>query len=234
MDAMLFDGYVRVSTEEQHAFGISLDAQRSRIAAYAELYGRENDFEVRRIVEDGGISAKTLDRPGLRSILGDLDSGAIDGIIVVKLDRLTRSLRDWNRLIDTYFSDKVGRKLISVSEQINTTTATGRMLVNLLMTIAQWEREIIAERTTDALQEKIRRGERCGKVRYGFRVGPDGKTLRPIAHEQIAVMAMRSLRWEGKSLRKIAALLHAAGFRPPEGAERWAPGSISKILRRAS
>src|SRR5260221_881239 len=104
--------YVRVSTDEQ-AHGVSLDAQRDRLADYCRLYGHV----IVEVVADEGLSGKTLDRPGLRRALAMLKAHAVDGLIVCKLDRLTRSVRDLGGLIETYFSN--GIALLSVGEQID-------------------------------------------------------------------------------------------------------------------
>ena len=106
-------GYVRVSTQEQATHGYSLDAQIDKIKGYANLY----DIELIDIVIDAGMSAKSLNREGLQTVLQALDSGKADAVINFKLDRLTRSVSDWNTLIADYFTDKA---LLSVSDQIDT------------------------------------------------------------------------------------------------------------------
>ena len=97
-------GYIRVSTEEQVTSGQSLDSQRAKAIAYAGLY----DLELIEIIEDAGVSAKTLKRPGLERALAMLASGKADGLLIVKLDRLTRSVADWQKLIDRHFGEKAG------------------------------------------------------------------------------------------------------------------------------
>jgi site-specific DNA recombinase len=143
-------GYARVSTEEQARDGVSLSAQRTKVGLFCQLH----DLELVRVVEDPGVSAKSLDRPGLAEVLELLDSGAADGVVIAKLDRLTRSLRDWLRLIEKYFGERVRtpRKLFSVGDSIDTRTAAGRLVLNVLMSVAQWELETISERTTIGMQ----------------------------------------------------------------------------------
>jgi hypothetical protein len=136
-------GYVRVSTDEQAADGVSLAAQEHKIRMYAELYG----IELVEVVVDAGQSAKTLDRPGLRRVLDLLRQRKVEGVIVAKLDRLTRSVADLNTLIDTFFCERAGRQLWSVADSIDTRTAAGRLVLNILGSVGQWERETIAERT---------------------------------------------------------------------------------------
>jgi site-specific DNA recombinase len=223
-------GYPRVSTEEQAREGISLASQRAKIAGYASLY----DLELIDVIEDAGVSAKTLDRPGLQKVLALLDSGQAEGVVLTKLDRLTRSLRDWSYLIDHYFGEKGGRKLFSVGDSIDTRTATGRMMLNMVMTIAQWEREIISERTCGALQHKIKMGERCGKVRYGHVLASDGRMLADNPSEQETIRLMWSLRCEGRSFRQIADALKARGIETKEGNSTWMPSTIRRILARSA
>lgn len=230
---MIIDAYVRVSTEEQAQHGVSPDAQRERIAAYHNLcLGHpERRFDLGELVIED-VSAKTLERPGLRAILARLDRGKADGLIVAKLDRLTRSLADWSWLIDRYFSEKKGKRLIAVDNEVNTATAGGRLMLNMLVMVAQWERETIAERTRDALRHKIARGERCGKVRYGYTLHPDGKTLLPDVREQAVITIIRGQRSFGTSLRTIAAWLNNQGIPTKERKAPWGPTSVARILAR--
>ena len=167
---------LRVSTDEQASHGVSLEAQRAMIAAYAGLYG----LELVAVVEDAGVSAKTLDRPGLQQVLAMLRRGDVQAVVEAKLDRLTRSVRDLGQLLDDHFGPKGGAALLSVSEQIDGRSAGGRMVLNLLATVSQWEREVIGERTRAALQHLKRQGRRTGSVPYGWRlVGGAGKQLEP-------------------------------------------------------
>lgn len=222
-------GYVRVSTDEQADKGLSLKAQRAKIEAYCNLY----DLELVEVVEDAGQSGKSLKREGLQRALASLKKGKADGLVITKLDRLTRSIGDWQDLIDEHFGEKTGQQLFSVTDSIDTRTAAGRLVLNVLLSVAQWEREAIGERTRDALQHKIARGERCGKVRFGFDLGPDGKTLVPNAVEQEALQLLRDLRAAGMSLRTIAAELNARGIATKEG-RPWIFTSVAGILARAS
>ena len=228
-------GYVRVSTEEQGQEGVSLVNQVDKIRDYCKLY----DLQLVRTESDPGVSAKTLDRPGLKAALDDLHRGksgrkhdsAVDGLVIYKLDRLTRSIGDWDHLIKEYFNDKIGRSLFSVSDQIDTRTAGGRMFLNLIIIIAQWEREIIAERTRDALQGKIRRSERCGKVRFGYDLSPDGRTLTPNEHEQAAIRQMKEWRAQGKTYRDLVKLAQDYGIDTKDGGI-WRPATVRQILIR--
>ena len=220
-------GYVRVSTEQQADQGVSLAAQRDKIAAYCALY----DLELVEVLEDAGASASSLERPGLQAALAALAAGEADTLVVVKLDRLTRSVRDLDALLSGYFAE--GRHgLVSVQEQVDTTTATGRMILNVLMSVSQWEREVIGERTSAAMQHKAANGEYTGgKVPYGYRLAEDGVNLVEDAGEQEVIAAIREYRDGGLSLRKIAERLEACGFTSRTG-KRFTASSIRNILEK--
>ena len=220
--------YARVSTADQSDHGVSLDAQQVKLEAYARLY----DLIVVETIVEAGESAKSLNRPGLQRALNMLRTGKADGLAVVKLDRLTRSVADWQELIDNYFGEKAGKQLFSVSDSIDTRTAAGRLVLNVLLSVAQWERETVGERTRDALRHKIRNGERCGKVRFGYNLAEDGKTLQPNPIEQRAIDLMIALRASGSTLRKIAAALTARGILTKEGGTVWTHTAVARILNR--
>ncbi len=203
-----------MSTDEQAAHGVSLAAQKGKVAAHAELY----DLELVAVIEDGGASGKTLDRPGLKHALAMLQRGEARALIVFKLDRLTRSVRDLGELIERHFGPG-GAALHSVSEQVDTSTAGGRMVLNILTTIAQWEREVICERTTLALRHKTAKGERVGSIPYGMRLAADGRTLEPDPGERETITAARRLRRQGLSRRGIAAELRCEGMTARKGGE---------------
>jgi site-specific DNA recombinase len=134
---------------------VSLDAQRAKLKAYAEIY----ELDLVEVVVDAGQSAKSLDRPGLQRALGMLKAGQAEPLLVVKLDRLTRSVVDLGTLVERYFAPgKVA--LLSVGEQIDTRSAAGRLVLNVLASVSQWEREAIGERTATAMQYKARGGVR--------------------------------------------------------------------------
>jgi DNA invertase Pin-like site-specific DNA recombinase len=224
-------GYIRVSTEEQAREGFSLPAQRRKLELYCDLKG----LELIGPIEDDGYSAKNMHkRPGMVELLDLMKRRTIDGVVIAKLDRLTRSLRDWSVLIDTYFGERGAIKLFSVGDDINTTSATGRMMLNIVMTVAQWEREINSERTKDGLQLKIARGERCGKIRYGYDLADDGKMLVPNPAEQEVINVIRILSGQGRSLRAIGQALRDMGIKTKEGNDTWLPATINRILKRRS
>lgn len=218
--------YSRVSTQDQSDNGVSLQAQRAKLAAYAGVY----DLEVVEFIEDAGESAKSLNRPGLQRALAMLRNGQADGLAIVKLDRLTRSVGDFQTLIDGYFGEKAGKQLFSVSDSIDTRTAAGRLVLNVLLSVAQWEREATGERTKSALQHKISCRQRVGKVRYGFDLGADGKSLVPNGVEQSAIALMHELRTAGFSLRQVAKELTDRGISTKEGLANWTHTAVAYIL----
>lgn len=217
--------YVRVSTEKQADHGVSLEAQQAKIRAYSELYG----LELVEIVVDAGLSAKTLERPGLGRVLGMLKAGEAEALLVVKLDRLTRSVRDLGQLVADYFAAPNGPALLSVSEQVDTRTAGGRLVLNVLGAVSQWEREAIGERTSVAMRHMSERGEYVGGApRYGYSLTQDGR-LEALEAEQAAICEARSLRASGLSLRAVASRLEAQGFRTRTG-RSFAPVQIGRMV----
>ena len=215
-------GYIRVSTDKQADEGVSLSAQRAKIEAYCVAM----DLELVGIVEDAGLSAKSLDREGLRSALGMLESGKAQAMLVTKLDRLTRSVRDLGDLIERFFSKY---SLLSMSDQIDTRSATGRLMLNLLTSVAQWERETTGERTRDALAHKRANGEFTGgNAPYGFSVDNDGKLVSNDAEREM-LRIVREFAASGLSLRGIAAELARVGYVARNG-KAFGPSQIQRML----
>jgi DNA invertase Pin-like site-specific DNA recombinase len=198
-------GYVRVSTDEQAERGISLEAQEAKLRAYALAM----DIDLVAVEIDAGISAKSLNRPALQRALQALKRGAADALLVVKLDRLSRSVRDTLDLVETHF--RGDRSLISLSESIDTRTAAGRMIVTVLSALAQLEREQIGERTSSAMQHMRASGEYTGgRAPYGYRL--DGDALVPNEAERAVIRRARELRAAGLAYRAISATLAAEGM----------------------
>lgn len=217
--------YLRVSTDKQADHGVSLDAQRAKVAAYAALY----DLDLVAVEVDAGASAKSLDRPALDRALGMLKAGTADAILVVKLDRLTRSVRDLGDLVARYFAS--GRwALLSVGEQIDTRTAAGRLVLNVLASVAQWEREAIGERTAVAMQHKRSVREYTGGAApYGWQVAGDLVHVEPCAAEQTILRAALDLKASGLSLRAVGEALTADGLLPRSGG-RWHAKTVRDLL----
>ena len=218
-------GYVRVSTERQAGEGVSLAAQESKIIAMCQL----QDARLLEVVRDEGASGKSLERPGLARLLGLVDERAVDVVVIAKLDRLTRSVRDLADLLERFARKHVA--LISVAESLDTGTAAGRLVLNVMTSVAQWEREAISERTRDALRHKAANGFRVGEVRYGYRLAADGKRLEPDVDEQRALTRMHELRANGLTCRQIADAMFAEGFLTRRGT-RWRFQYVAERLRR--
>jgi len=212
-------GYVRVSTDEQAAHGVSLAAQEAKLRAYAELY----EIELIRVEVDAGASAKSLNRPALQRALASLKRREADAILVAKLDRLTRSVRDLADLLDDYFRDD-RRALLSVAEQIDTRSASGRLVLNVMTSVAEWEREAIGERTATALHHLAGQGRHLGAhAPYGYRSvagepvaeGPRAgfvpRFLVEDADEQAVIAEARALRASGLGLAATGRTLAERG-----------------------
>ena len=215
--------YLRVSTDKQADKGISLEAQEEKARAYASLY----DLALIEVIIDAGESAKTLDRPGLQRALSMLKTGKADALLVVKLDRLTRSVVDLGKLIETYFSPGKAA-LMSVGEQIDTRSAAGRLVLNILASVSQWERETIAERTRDAMRHKQANGEYIGgEAPYGFKL-VDGELIDDEAEQEV-IQKAKAYHSEGLSLRKIAAELDKQGIKTRRGSI-FAANQISRMV----
>ena len=152
-------GYVRVSTEQQADSGLSIAAQRVKLEALAVL----NDYQLIDVVVDAGASAKSLDRPGWQRVMGAVHGRQVGAVLIAKLDRCTRSVADLASLIDTF--SRRGVALISAAESLDTSSAGGRLVVNVLGAVAQWEREATAERTSAALQVLKQQGRATGGVK---------------------------------------------------------------------
>jgi DNA invertase Pin-like site-specific DNA recombinase len=218
-------GYIRVSTDQQADRGVSLDAQRERVRAMAIVQGAE----LLDVIVDGGESAKSLNRPGLQRVLALVNAGKVKAVIVAKLDRLTRSVKDLCELLELF--EKRGVALISVAESLDTASAAGRLVITIMGAVSQWEREAIGERTREALRHKRGKGERVGNIAYGFRLAGDGKHLEPHPVEQAVLSAIQNLRHGGHTLRGIAAALNRQGHRTRCGSE-WRLESVVRVLKR--
>jgi len=197
-------GYVRVSTAAQAESALGLESQVARLRQYADLY----DLELVDVVVDAGESAGTLDRPGLQRALALLDAGHADGLLVAKLDRLTRSVRDLGTLVEKYFGARFA--LLSVGDNVDTRSAAGRLVLNVLASVSQWEREAIGERTKAALQAKKARGERAGAVPFGFTADESGRLVDDVG-ERAVLERVRVLRAAGTTIDGIVATLKADG-----------------------
>lgn len=194
--------YIRVSTTEQAEEGYSIRAQRTQLLDYC----RVNDYEVVDIYIDDGYSAKDLNRPRLRNLLKDAQKGLFDAVVVYKLDRFTRSVRDLYDLLERLQTHNVG--FISKQEKFDTTTAMGRAMIGLLAVFAQFERELIAERVRMGQEQKVREGKKPGgRVPYGY-----DKDELPIPEEIENIRYLRHLYMkENLGMKSIAMRMNQEG-----------------------
>jgi len=162
--------YTRKSSEEglEQEFN-SLHAQREACEAYIASQRSEGWVALREQYDDGGVSGGTLERPGLKALMQDIEDGLVDVVVVYKIDRLSRSLADFAKLVEVF--DRTGVTFVSVTQQFNTTTSMGRLTLNILLSFAQFEREVTAERIRDKFAASRKKGIWMGGVPpYGYRV----------------------------------------------------------------
>jgi site-specific DNA recombinase len=219
-------GYVRVSTEKQADFGVSLEAQTEKVRAMAVVQGAE----LTEVIIDAGESAKSLNRPGMARLLALVDSRAVDIVIIAKLDRLTRSVKDLAELLERF--NRRGVSLVSVADALDTRSAAGRLVLNIMVSVSQWERECIGERTRDAMHHKRANGERVGTVPFGYRTAADGCHLEADQAEQGVLSRMRELKAAGHTTRQIADELNRQGFTTRRGTA-WRFQYVAEGLRAA-
>src|SRR3954454_25216206 len=169
--------YTRKSTEEglDQDFN-SLDAQREAAEAFIKSQKEAGWKLIPARYDDGGFSGGNLERPALRRLVDDIEARRVDGVIVYKVDRLSRSLLDFARLIDRF--DQRSVSFVSVTQQFNTTSSIGRLTLNILLSFAEFERQIISERTRDKLSPARRKGKSVGGTPVlGYDIDPAGRRL---------------------------------------------------------
>lgn len=177
------------------------------------------------MIRDAGESAKSLRRPGIGKVVDWIHAGGIDRLVVAKLDRLTRSVRDLAELIDLCAKHNVA--LVSIGETLDTSTAAGRMVVNMLGVVAQWEREAIGERTAISLAHKRQGGQVYGATPFGYRRVCQAQV--PHASEQLALYEALRMDRAGASFREVAAMLRTRGAQPKRG-KAWYASSARAML----
>lgn len=194
--------YTRKSTEEglEQAFN-SLDAQREACAAYILSQTHEGWELVKEQYDDGGWSGGNIDRPGLKQLLADVAHGKVDVIVVYKVDRLTRSLADFARIVDTL--DKAQASFVSVTQAFNTTSSMGRLTLNVLLSFAQFEREVTSERIRDKFAASKRKGIFMGgPIPIGYRL-----ESRKLLVEEAEACTVRMIFERYLALRSIGQLV---------------------------
>jgi site-specific DNA recombinase len=200
--------YTRKSTDEglEQAFN-SLDAQREACAAYIQSQKHEGWAVIPTLYDDGGYSGGTMERPALRRLLADIEAGRIDVVVVYKVDRLTRALSDFAKLVEVF--DRHGVSFVSITQQFNTTTSMGRLTPNVLLSFAQFEREVIGERVRDKIAASKKKGMWMGgmpplgyDVRDRKLVANDAEVqvVRHIFRRYLALKSVHSLTDEQHSI----------------------------------
>jgi len=205
--------YTRKSTDEglDQEFN-SLDAQRDSAAAYITSQQHEGWACVPDQYDDGGFTGGNMDRPALKRLLADIEAGKIDCVVVYKVDRLSRSLLDFARMLETFERYRVS--FVSVTQQFNTATSMGRLVLNVLLSFAQFEREMISERTRDKIAATRRKGKWTGGIPVlGYDVDPKVSRLLVNSEEAARVAAIFELYLEQESLVATAAELNRRGWR---------------------
>lgn len=227
--------YTRVSTDEQAASGLSLDVQRARCLDYARALG----LEVAGTFEDAGRSGRSLQRPGVQAAI----TAAVEhraALLVYALDRLTRSVRDLGALLDEVERGRF--ELVSVTDNLNTSTAAGRLVVHVLGAVAQWQREAGNERVRDALAHARESGARLGALPLGLKRGSErdahgrlvvevderGAALRARVVE-LATSYRSGPGWKRGAFARVAAALNAEGVRTARGST-WRAETVRRVL----
>ncbi|MEM7233852.1 MAG: recombinase family protein [Planctomycetota bacterium] len=229
--------YTRKSSEEglDQDFN-SLDAQREACSAYVQSQKSEGWRPVRTHYDDGGSSGGNLDRPAVTQLLADIEAGKIDTVVVYKVDRLTRSLADFAKIVDVL--DSNGASFVSVTQQFNTTTSMGRLTLNMLLSFAQFEREVTGERIRDKIAASKRKGLWMGgRVPLGYRA--NGRTLEISESEADIVRRIYDLYAREESVTRVTEEVDRLRFKTKvyvdkrgnrSGGKAFSRGHIHRIL----
>ena len=230
--------YTRKSTEHNLDLAFySLDAQREACEAYIKSQAHEGWALIREKFDDGGLSGASLERPALQALLDEVRSKKIDIIVVYKVDRLTRSLADFAKLVELFDAHDVS--FVSVTQSFNTTSSMGRLTLNVLLSFAQFEREVIGERVRDKIAASKRKGIWVGgPVPLGYR--SIGKKLEVVPEDAALVRKIFADYVRLGSIGELAAALDKEGIRPKPrylangtaiAAERFMVGPLAHLLK---
>lgn len=235
--------YTRKSTEEglEQEFN-SLDAQREAAEAYIASQKNEGWECLPAHYDDGGFTGGNVDRPALQRLLTDVQGRRVDCVVVYKVDRPSRSLLDFSKLMDVF--DKHGASFVSVTQQFNTTHSMGRLTLNILLSFAQFEREIIAERTKDKMSAARRKGKWVGGFpMLGYNIAPDGGKLVVNPEESVQASALFKLYLERESLLEVAEECDLRGWCTKEwtsakgrvhGGKPYTKNDLQRLLRNVT
>jgi site-specific DNA recombinase len=230
--------YTRKSTDEglEQAFN-SLDAQREACAAFIQSQRHEGWTVLPTLYDDGGFSGGSMERPGLQRLQADIEAGQIDVVVVYKVDRLTRALSDFAKLVEVF--DRRCVSFVSITQQFNTTTSMGRLTLNILLSFAQFERELIGERVRDKIAASKKKGMWMGGT---VPLGYDAKDRKLVVNDDEArtVVDIFQRYLKLRSVRALGEELAAAGIRSklrvrPDGTEhghqRFSHGALYLMLQ---
>src|SRR5699024_3496804 len=215
--------YVRVSTDEQAKEGYSISAQLNKLKAYCV----SQNWQIENVYTDDGVSAKDTNRPQLRQMIKDIKEDKIDVVLVYRLDRLTRSVFDLYKLLETF--DKYNCKFKSATEVYDTTTAMGRMFITIVAALAQWERENLGERVSMGMQEKALQGKYPGgRTAMGYEIVDD--KLEVVESEAHIIKTIFNMYVNGYSANKIAKHLNENKMYTRLN-KKWYQDTITSTLR---
>jgi len=225
--------YSRKSTEDGLAQPFNtLEAQREAAEAYILSQRHAGWTVVAEHYDDGGYTGGNLERPALQKLLGDMEAGRIDCVVVYKVDRLSRSLLDFARLMDVF--ERYHVSLVSVTQPLNTTMSLGRLTLNILLSFAQFEREIIAERTRDKMAAARRKGKWMGGIPVlGYDVAPGGGRLVVNNEEAKRVRALFAVYLECRSADKLLATAQERDWRNKRWTAKTGMPNVGKPFTKA-
>jgi site-specific DNA recombinase len=215
--------YTRVSTLEQASEGVSLENQLEKI----KIFCHSNNHEIVKVIIDDGYSGKSLERPGIKKIIDLIKAKEINLVVTYKVDRLARSIKDLSYLIEDIFN-KSNISFTSVVDNFDTTTANGKLILNILGSLGQWEGEMISERIKDSLNYKKRNKKIYSPLPFGFSKDLNGNLLYN-DKEQHIIKNIKKLRNNGCSLSQIANKLNSRHV-PTKKNKKWYKSTIKKIL----
>ena len=225
--------YIRVSTDKQAEHGHSIDAQRDRLTAYADRYA----LQVVEVIVDGGESAGTLNRPGLRRAVEMVEAGEADVIVATKGDRISRNLRDLLNLAATLAEH--GASIATADGTFDTTTPVGKAMTQMQGVFAELERELIAQRTREGMAAAKAKGVRLGRPPIGYmvedgRLVPDPSKAAELERRRAIAERIEQMQGEGMTLRQIAEAFTAEHVPTATGRGTWTAAAVQRIARAAT
>lgn len=232
--------YTRKSTSEGLDMDFNtLDAQREAAEHYIRTFAAQGWTVLPARYDDGGFTGGNLDRPALQRLMEDIDRGEVDMVVVYKVDRLSRSLLDFARLMEKFEKKSIG--FVSITQHFDTSTSMGRLVLNVLLSFAQFERELISERTRDKIAAARRRGKWTGGPPVlGYRVDTDRRALAVVPGEAEVVKLAFDLYLKMRSIGAVAEKLNALGHTQKRhatksgkriGGHAWDKNAVHRLLR---